>query len=68
MSEWRFISEKRIQHNSGYELILNSGSWRDPHDIRPHVPKELIFKPLEIVRHLREGLLFACDNHIVDRA
>ena len=62
MSEWHFISENRIQHTCGYEIILNSGTWSDPHDVRPYMPKYLDLKPLEMVRKLREGLNFACSN------
>ena len=62
MSEWCLKSKKEVQHTNGYTLTLNEGSWAEPKDLRPCVPKSLNLNPLETVRQMREGLEFARVN------
>jgi len=62
MSGWSLNSKKEVQHINGYTLTLNEGSWAEPKDLRPSVPKSLNLNPLETVRQMREGLEFARDN------
>jgi len=62
MSNWRFNNCDEIEHSNGYRLSLNAGRWEEPTDIRPYVPNSIVLTPLEIVRHMREGLEYARIN------
>ena len=62
MPEWSFKSKNEVQHVNGYKLTLNDGSWGEPKDIRPTIPKELQLSHLDMATKMREGLKYACEN------
>ena len=57
MSNWTQIHEKLIQHECGFQILLNVGSWRSPLDVDPRNTKHL--SPIEAANLLADGLMFA---------
>lgn len=60
MSSWRFLSATLIEHESGFKLELEAGSWQDPAELNPVIPDDMLVRDAALM--LREGLLFACRN------
>ena len=60
MSTWRFLSATVIEHESGFRLELEAGSWHDPSELNPVIPDDMLVRDAALM--LREGLLFACRN------
>jgi hypothetical protein len=60
MSTWRFITSTVIEHESGFKLELESGSWYDPNELNPVIPDNMLVRDAALL--LREGLLFASRN------
>lgn len=58
MQTWRFLSANSIEHDSGFRLELESGSWYDPLELNPVIPQDMSVRDAALL--LREGLLFAC--------
>lgn len=59
-TEWTHNSTHIIEHVSGFQIVLNQGTWRSPLDIEPRNVKGLL--PLEAAKILSEGLIYA-RNH-----
>ena len=60
MSVWFLNNNKNeIQHTNGYKLRLGSGTWVEPEDIHPSIPKNLQLSPLASIKLMREGLQYA---------
>jgi len=59
MSVWRLNNNNEVQHSNGYKLRLGHGTWKEPEDIHPSIPKSLNLSPLESIRLMREGLQYA---------
>jgi len=61
MSVWRLNNMSEVQHTNGYKLRLGHGTWKEPEDIHPSIPKGLNLSPLESIRLMREGLQYAVE-------
>jgi hypothetical protein len=61
MSVWRLNNKNEVQHTNGYRLRLGHGTWKEPEDIHPSIPKTLDLSPLESIRFMREGLYYASE-------
>lgn len=60
MSTWRFLSATLIEHETGFKLELESGTWNDPSELNPVIPENMLVRDAALL--LREGLVFACRN------
>ncbi len=59
--DWIFVDEKTIKEKqTGYILHLVSGSWQDPLEVKPEIPKTSKF--LRHTELLKRGLEFAFDR------
>jgi len=61
MSVWCLNNKNEVQHSNGYKLRLGHGTWKEPEDIHPSIPKSLKLSPLESIRLMREGLQYAAE-------
>jgi len=61
MSVWQLNNKNEVQHTNGYKLRLGHGTWKEPEDIHPSIPKNLGLSPLESIRLMREGLQYAVE-------
>lgn len=55
--QWKMISPRRIEHNDGHIIELESGSWKEPQDIAPQLKGQP--QALTAAQLIREGLAFA---------
>ena len=60
MPTWRFLSPTLIEHETGFKLEVESGSWHDPEGLNPTIPEAMPVREAALL--LREGLLFAARN------
>jgi len=62
MSVWCLNNKNEVQHINGYKLRLGHGTWKEPEDIHPSIPKSLGLSPLESIRLMREALQYAAEE------
>ncbi|MFT6122506.1 MAG: hypothetical protein ACJAWS_000292 [Oleiphilaceae bacterium] len=61
MSIWCLKSKNEVQHENGYKLRLGHGTWKEPEDIHPSIPKSLEVSPIESINLMREGLQYGAE-------
>jgi hypothetical protein len=61
MSVWCFKNKNEVQHDNGYKLRLGQGTWKEPEDIYPSIPKHLNVSTIESIKLMREGLQYAAE-------
>lgn len=61
MSVWCLKNKNEVQHTNGYKVRLGQGTWKEPEDIHPSIPKNLNLSPLESIKLMREGLEYAAE-------
>lgn len=64
MSVWRLNNKNEVQHQNGYKIRLGHGTWKEPEDIHPSIPKNLKLSSLESIRLMREGIQYAAQERI----
>ncbi len=57
---WKFTSPTVIQHESGFSLELQGGSWHEPMGLNPIATPEMNVQ--DTAKLIREGMLFAMKN------
>ncbi len=58
--DWHFVSDKAVQHKSGFRVELLSGSWDVPEGVNPIIPTEMRYSKISCL--IRQGIEFAMCN------
>ncbi|MFT7373327.1 MAG: hypothetical protein ACI9T9_002027 [Oleiphilaceae bacterium] len=59
MTVWCLKNNNEVHHTNDYKFRLGQGTWKEPEDIHPSIPKSFNLSLVDSIRLIREGLEYA---------